>query len=232
VVTAVSESLKKDTFSYFNIENDISVIPNFIDFTRFNKQLKDHFKKAIAPGGEFIMVHTSNFRKVKRVGDVVKVFQEVSKSVKAKLLLIGDGPERASVEKICRNCELSSEITFLGRQEAVEEILSIADLFIMTSETESFGLAALEAMACEVPVVSTNAGGLPEVVEDGFCGFTSDVGDIKAMSENAIKILTGDLAKFKSNALSKAKEFSLEEVLPQYVAIYEKALKSISEVRS
>lgn len=225
VVTAVSESLKRDTYANFNTKKHIDVIPNFIDFNRFNKLPKDHFKKAIAPGGEFVLIHTSNFRRVKRVGDVLDVFEKMKEQkMKVKLLLIGDGPERIELEKRCRQSEWCNDITFLGKQEAVEEILSVADLFIMPSETESFGLAALEAMACEVPVISTNAGGLPEVIEDGFCGFTCDVGDTETMAKRAIEILTGDLTQYKANALSKAKEYALANVLPQYVAIYEKAL--------
>jgi N-acetyl-alpha-D-glucosaminyl L-malate synthase BshA len=147
VVTTVSDSLKEDTLKYFRVEKQIKVVPNFIDFSRFNKLPKDHFKKAIAPENEKIIVHTSNFRKVKRVWDVVYVFEKILKSVPSRLLMIGDGPERLNMENLCRELGVSDKVTFLGKQEAIEEILSVADLFIIPSETESFGLAALEAMA-------------------------------------------------------------------------------------
>ncbi len=223
VVTAVSESLKKDTYDNFHIEKDIKVIPNFIDFSRFAKQKKEHFKKAIAPNGEKILVHTSNFRKVKRVEDVVRVFAEVCKKVPSKLILVGDGPERMNIELLCREIEVCNQVTFLGKQEQIEEILSVSDLFLLTSETESFGLAALEAMACEVPVISTNAGGIPEVNVHGITGFLSDVGNVEEMAINAIKILENDnvLLEFKKNALLKAKEFDLKNILPLYEKVYE-----------
>ena len=177
-VTAVSESLKQQTYEYFDIHNDIRVINNFIDFERFRKVNKDHFKKAIAPNGERILVHVSNFRKVKRVEDVLKVFAKVYKEIPSKLLLIGDGPERHNLEELCRKMELCHETRFLGKQDAVEELLAIADLFIMPSGSESFGLAALEAMACEVPVISSDVGGLPEVNIHGKTGYLSPVGDV------------------------------------------------------
>ena len=166
-VTAVSESLKQDTFAHFDIKNEIEVIPNFIDFSRFKKTNKDHFKKAIAPNGEKILVHTSNFRKVKRVEDVIQIFCKVSSLIPSKLLMMGDGPERQNAEVLARSLCTQMDVRFLGKQEAVEELLAIADVFLMPSETESFGLAALEAMACEVPVVSSNAGGIPEVNIEG-----------------------------------------------------------------
>lgn len=221
IVTAVSESLKRDTYSNFSYNGAIQVIPNFIDFDRFNKQPRDHFKKAIAPNEEKILVHTSNFRKVKRVPDVLEIYRIVASSIPAKLLLIGDGPERVAVEEACRNCEICSDVTFLGKQEAVEEILSIADLFIIPSETESFGLAALEAMACEVPVISTNTGGLPEVNIDGLTGFTSDIGDTKKMGADALKILKHEnLAQFKKQAKAHALKYKLENILPLYERLY------------
>jgi len=153
---------------------------------------KEHFKKAIAPDGEKILVHTSNFRKVKRVEDVIKVFAEVKKKIPAKLLLIGDGPQRQNLEVLCREMNLCDEIRFLGKQNAVEELLSLADLFIIPSENESFGLAALEAMACEVPVISSDVGGLPEVNLSGKTGYTCKLGDIKEMTEATLKILTDE----------------------------------------
>lgn len=222
-VTAVSESLKKDTYKNFNIDKDISVIPNFIDFNRFKKQEKAHFKKAIAPNNEKVLVHTSNFRKVKRIEDVIKVFLTVGYEIPAKLLLIGDGPERTHIELLAKELGVFDKITFLGKQEQIEEILSVCDLFLLTSETESFGLAALEAMACEVPVISSNAGGIPEVNEHGVSGYLSNVGDIEDMAKNALLILKDEatLAKFKLGALNKALSFHIDKILPMYETVYE-----------
>ncbi len=221
VVTAVSESLKRDTYANFSYDGDIKVIPNFIDFDRFNKQPKDHFKKAIAPNNEKILVHTSNFRKVKRVPDVLEIYRKVAAQIPAKLLLIGDGPERAAVEEECRKCQICSEVRFLGKQEAVEEILSVADLFLIPSETESFGLAALEAMACEVPVISTNTGGLPEVNIDGITGYISNIGDTEKMGNDALEILKDEnLAQFKKQAKEHSLKYKLENILPLYEKLY------------
>lgn len=227
-VTAVSESLRQQTLDQFNIENDIKVIYNFIDFARFRKSDKDHFKKAIAPNGERILVHTSNFRKVKRVEDVIAIFKEVYQEIPSKLLLIGDGPERHNLEELCRKIGLCHEIRFLGKQDAIEELLAIADLFLIPSEKESFGLAALEAMACEVPVISTDVGGLPEVNIHGKTGFMSQVGDVQSMAQHAINILSHDdiLDKFRKNAMEQAKRFDIHEILPQYEAYYESILKT------
>jgi L-malate glycosyltransferase len=226
-VTAVSESLKRDTLSHFKIKTDIKVIYNFIDFERFRKTNKDHFKKIIAPESEKILVHVSNFRKVKRVEDVIYVFQKVYAKVRCKLLLIGDGPERQYLEELCRQIGLCHEIRFLGKQDAVEELLAIADLFLIPSENESFGLSALEAMACEVPVLSSDAGGLPEVNIHGVTGFTSKVGDIESMAEHAIDLLTNEdkLAQFRKNALEQARRFDIENILPVYEQYYEEILE-------
>ncbi len=230
-VTAVSEHLRQDTYKYFAIENEIKVIPNFIDLTRFSLKAKDHFKKAIAPEGEKILVHTSNFRSVKRTDDVIRIFAEVVKRIPAKLLMVGDGKERADCEQLCRDLGVSGDTRFLGKQDAIEEILSVADLFLMPSKNESFGLAALEAMACKVPVVSSNAGGLPELNVDGVTGFLSDVGDVKSMSENAIYILEDPqrLAQFKENALKRAKEFDLHNILPIYENYYTEIIERSNE---
>lgn len=227
-VTAVSDSLRQQTFDTFNITREIEVIYNFIDFKRFRRVNKDHFKKAIAPDGERILVHTSNFRKVKRVEDVIQVFAKVQATIPSKLLLIGDGPERRNMETLCRKLKLCDEIRFLGKQEAVEELLSLADLFLMPSASESFGLAALEAMACEVPVVSSNVGGLPEVNIHGETGYLAEVGDIDAMADFAIKILQDDdtLNQFRANALAQAKRFDLDIILPQYEAYYEEVVRT------
>ncbi len=222
-ITAVSQNLKEDTYRYFNINKDIQVIPNFVDLERFNRQKKEHFKKAICPNDEYLVVHTSNFRRVKRVEDAVKVFYNIRKHIPAKLLLVGDGPERNNVEKLCRRLGGCDDIRFLGKLDAVEEVLSVSDLFLMPSEKESFGLAALEAMACEVPVISSNAGGLPELNIDGETGFVCPVGDIEMMTEKALYILHPDrLATFKKNALERAKTFDIKEIVPQYEAMYQK----------
>ncbi|MFY0607236.1 MAG: N-acetyl-alpha-D-glucosaminyl L-malate synthase BshA [Cyclobacteriaceae bacterium] len=227
-VTAVSEDLKKDTLNHFNITNDIEVIPNFIDISRFRKQNKGHFKKAICPNNEKLIVHTSNFRKVKRVQDVVEVFNSVRKIVPSKLLMVGDGPERYAMEELCRKMCNIDDVRFLGKLEAVEEVLSVADLFLMTSEKESFGLAALEAMACEVPVISTNAGGLPELNLDGVSGHVCEVGDVESMSKKAISILDDkNLARFKTGALNRAKEFEIANILPMYEAHYKRVMEAI-----
>ncbi|MCB9032402.1 MAG: N-acetyl-alpha-D-glucosaminyl L-malate synthase BshA [Chitinophagales bacterium] len=225
-VTAVSESLKQDTLSLFEIEKDIKVIPNFIDFSRFKKTNKEHFKKAIAPNGEKIVVHTSNFRKVKRVDDVVKVYCKIVEQIPAKLLLIGDGPERQNIELLVRqNCNIN-DVRFLGKQDAVEELLAVADLFLMPSASESFGLAALEAMACEVPVVSSNAGGIAEVNIDGKTGFVCDIGDVDAMAQKSIELLSNDelLQQFRKNAYQQAKKFSIEKIVPMYEDCYQSVL--------
>lgn len=227
-VTAVSESLKKQTEDYFDINKEIKVIYNFIDFKRFSRTNKDHFKKAIAPNGERILVHVSNFRKVKRVDDVVRIFEKVYQKMPVKLLLIGDGPERKGIEDLCRKVGLCHEIRFLGKQDAIEELLAVADLFIMPSESESFGLAALEAMACEVPVISTNVGGLPEVNIHGKTGYLSDVGNVEEMANNAIKILSDEatLQTFRTHALENAKLYDIQHILPEYEAYYEHILET------
>jgi len=227
-VTAVSNKLKEETLQHFDIKREIDVIPNFIDFNRFNKKPREHFKQMIAPNGEKIIIHTSNFRKVKRVEDVVAIFSRIIKEIPAKLLLIGDGPERSHIEKVCREHNTCDWVTFLGKQEAIEEILSIGDLFILPSESESFGLAALEAMACEVPVISSNAGGIPEVNIHGVTGFLSDVGDVDSMAQNAIALLKDPemLKTFRKNALKQAHNFELETILLQYEDIYQRVVNA------
>ena len=225
-VTSVSESLRKETYENFKICKEIQVIPNFIDLRRFNKQRRDHFRRAIAPNNERLIVHASNFRPVKRVSDVIKVFNKIADKIPSKLLMIGDGPERNRAEKECREIANGEHIRFLGKIDVVEEILSICDLFVLPSETESFGLAALEAMACQVPVISTNTGGLPEVNLNGFSGYMSNVGDIDDMAKNAIHILEDDnrLLQFKKNALEHARIFDIQRILPIYQSLYEKVL--------
>lgn len=230
-VTAVSQHLKKQTCELLKIRKEIEVIYNFIDFSRFSRTNKEHFRMAIAPAGERILVHTSNFRKVKRMDDVIQTFAIVLKQMPAKLLLVGDGPERPRLERMCRDMGIYEHVRFLGKQDAIEEILAIADLFVIPSENESFGLAALEAMACEVPVISSNAGGLPEVNIHGVTGFLSDVGDVQSMAANALMLLQNHdmLMQFRKNAFEQAHKFDISFILPKYEAYYEKVLKNFRE---
>ncbi len=225
-VTSISNSLKQDTYNHFKTQRDIRVIPNFIDTNRFKKTPREHFKKAIAPNNEKLVIHTSNFRKVKRIEDVVNVFELVQQKIPAKLILVGDGPERNHIEQLCRQLHLCDHISFLGKQDPVEEILSICDLFLMPSETESFGLAALEAMACELPVISSNAGGLPELNVDGITGFLCEVGDVNTMAEKALQLLTNEemLLTFKQQARKHAEEFDIDQIIPVYEAYYKEVL--------
>ncbi len=221
-ITAVSENLKEETLRSFKIEKEIHVIPNFVDIKRFHQTDKDHFKQMLAPAGERILVHVSNFRAVKRVEDVIKIFYNVKKEIPSKLLMIGDGPERQKVEDLARELDIYSDIRFLGKQEQISEILSISDLFLLPSATESFGLSALEAMACGVPVISTNAGGLPEINQQGKTGFLSNVGDIEDMSRHALHILSDDdqLKLFKKAAIAQAKKFEKQHIIPMYEKLY------------
>ena len=223
-VTAVSKHLRDQTCEQLHITKEIEVIYNFIDFDRFSRLNKEHFRKAIAPEGEKILVHTSNFRKVKRIEDVILTFEIVQKKIASKLLLVGDGPERPRMERMCRELGLFDHVRFLGKQDAIEEILAVADLFLIPSSNESFGLAALEAMACQVPVISSNAGGLPEVNVHGVTGFIANVGDIDAMANSALVLLENEemLNAFRKNAYEHAKTFDISVILPQYEAYYEK----------
>ena len=226
-VTAVSEDLRTETYNHFRIEKEIEVIPNFIDLERFQKQRKDHFRTAISPLGEKLLVHTSNFRSVKRVQDVIRIFYEVQKQIPCKLLFVGDGPDRPKAEKQCRDLKICNDVRFLGKLDAVEEVLSVADLFLMPSEKESFGLAALEAMACEVPVISTNAGGIPELNIDGVTGFVSDIGDIASMVKNTLYVLEdANLPRFKANALARAKDFDIGKIVPLYEKFYQEIINT------
>jgi len=227
-ITAVSKNLRDETFKTFSIEKEIEVIYNFVDVQRFSRKPIDAFRKVIAPNGERILIHASNFRKIKRVQDVVKVFNEVQKQIPAKLLFVGDGPERATAEDLARELNISDEIRFVGKQEQMEDILAIADLFLLTSEYESFGLAALEAMASGVPVVSTNAGGLKEININGETGYTANIGDIMTMSQQSLAILKDEktLKTFKENAANYAKQFDIHNIIPQYEELYERILKS------
>lgn len=225
-ITAVSQNLCDETYRTFDIEKEIRVIHNFVDTQRFQKKPIDAFRKVIAPNGERILMHASNFRKIKRVQDVVRIFDIVNKKIPSKLLFVGDGPERPGAEDLCRELGLTDHMRFVGKQEQMEEILAVADLFLLTSEYESFGLAALEAMAAGVPVISTNAGGLPEIAVEGETGYLSEVGDIENMSERAISILESDatLKKFKANAAAHAKRFDIHKIVPEYEALYNRFL--------
>ena len=222
-VTAVSADLRTETYNHFRIEKDIEVIPNFINLERFQRQRKEHFKTAISPFGEKLLVHTSNFRSVKRVQDVIKIFYKVRQQIPSKLLMVGDGPDRIKAEKLCRKLDVCKDVRFLGKLEAVEEVLSVADLFLMPSEKESFGLAALEAMACQVPVISSDAGGIPELNIHGVTGFVSPVGDVSDMVKNALYVLDdAHLPQFKANALARAKDFETSKIVPLYEQFYQK----------
>lgn len=222
-ITAVSDNLRDETFKSFQITREIQVIHNFVDVARFNKKPIDAFRKVIAPNGEKILLHASNFRKLKRVNDVIEIFARIRKEVPAKLMMVGDGPDRPGAESLSRELGVCDDIQFVGRQEQMEDILAIGDLFLLTSEYESFGLAALEAMAAEVPVISTNAGGLPEINIDGETGYMAEVGDIETMAAKAIHLLKNEslLAEFKKNAMAQARRFDIHNIVPVYEKLYE-----------
>ncbi|MBE8720160.1 N-acetyl-alpha-D-glucosaminyl L-malate synthase BshA [Sphingobacterium pedocola] len=228
-VTTVSESLREETLSFFDITRPIQVIPNFIDLNRFYNKKREHFKKAIAPDDERILVHTSNFRQVKNTDDVIRIFHLVNQKIPSKLLMVGDGPERSNAEELSRQLGIANSVRFLGKQDAIEEILSVSDLFLIPSGSESFGLAALEAMACSVPVISSNTGGLPELNVQGVTGFLSDVRNVDEMAKNAIYILENceRLAEFKTAAFNRAKDFEISKILPLYENYYQQTIESV-----
>ncbi len=223
----MSANLREETYKSFDIKKEIEVIHNFVDVGRFSKKPIDAFRRVIAPEGERILVHASNFRKVKRVQDVVKIFAEVKKKMPAKLLMVGDGPERPAMEDMVKEYGVADDVRFLGKQEQMEEILVVSDLFVLTSDYESFGLSALEAMAASMPVISTNAGGLPEVNIHGKTGCLSDVGDVTDMSNNAIKILENEdlLGEYKQNAFEQAQQFDISKIVPVYEKLYSRFCK-------
>ena len=225
-VTAVSESLKGNTLQYFDVKPEIQVIPNFICPERHKKKENSQLKSSYTPNGERIIMHMSNFRPVKRVHDVVKAFALIKEKIPAKMIFVGDGPERFSVEKMCREMGTCKDTVFLGKVKDVEEVIDIADLFILPSETESFGLAALEAMISRVPVITTNSGGLIEVMEQGVSGFMSNVGDIEDIAKNALTILESEesLAVFREGAFKQANKFDIKNILPQYEELYTRVL--------
>lgn len=223
-ITAVSKNLRDETYENFDIKKDIEVIYNFVDVKRFNKKPITPFRQLIAPNDEKIITHASNFRPVKRVQDVVVIFEQILKDTPAKLLFVGDGPDRSKAEDLCRQKGICGQIRFLGRQEEMEDILAVTDLFVLPSSYESFGLVALEAMAAHVPVISSDAGGLPEVNIDGTTGFLSQVGDVDGMAANAVRILTDEdlLTRMKRNAFEHAAKFDISSIVPQYEALYER----------
>jgi N-acetyl-alpha-D-glucosaminyl L-malate synthase BshA len=232
VVTSVSQSLKEDTYKLFNIKREIHVIPNFIelDKNRLDPDISCR-RSVMAKRDERIITHISNFREVKRIPDVIHIFYKIQKKIPAKLMMVGDGPEKEKAENLCQELGIMDKVIFFGNSSEIDQILSYTDLFLLPSRTESFGLAALEAMAWGVPVISSNSGGLAEVNIEGISGYLSDVGNTDEMAENALKIITNDavLLKFKENAVSVAKKFDIKHILPLYVDLYQKAIKKYSK---
>lgn len=223
-ITAVSENLKEETYKHFDIKKEIEVIHNFVDVQRYNKKPVAAFRQVIAPNNEKIIIHASNFRKIKRINNVMEIFKNIHAAVPAKLLMVGDGPERPLAEDLTRQYGLDADVRFLGKQEQMEEILAVSDVFLLPSEYESFGLAALEAMAASTVVISTDAGGLNEININGETGYTSPIGDVESMSKNAIELLKDEakLKTFKHNALKEAKLFDIHHIIPKYEALYRK----------
>ena len=230
-ITAVSENLKEETYRTFKIEKDIEVIYNFVDVQRFSKKPIDAFRKVIAPNNERIILHASNFRKIKRIDDVIRIFKKLNDVIPSRLLLVGDGPERPMAEALCRELNLCDEIRFVGKQQDMEEIFAIADLFLLPSEYESFGLSALEAMAGGAPVISTNVGGLPEIITPGENGFMANIGDTDQMAQYAIDILKDEntFKRFKENARKQAENFDIARIVPQYERLYERLYEGFCE---
>ena len=228
-ITAVSNNLREETYRSFDIRKEIEVIYNFVDVARFSKKPIDAFRKAIAPNGERVLVHASNFRKIKRIPDVIRMFKKINDAIPSRLMMVGDGPERPPAEALCRELGVCDQVRFVGKQEQMEEILAISDLFLLPSEYESFGLSALEAMAAHVPVISTNAGGLPEINVDGQTGYMSNIGDVDSMAAQAISILQDDdtLKQFRKRAYAHAQTFDIHHVVPQYERLYERLYEQV-----
>ena len=226
-VTSVSQSLKDDTLRLFDIKNEIDVVPNFIDFSRHKTHFTDCQRDIMANENEKIITHISNFRKVKQIPDVIKVFFNIQKQIPAKLMMVGEGPERLEAEQLCESLGITDKVVFFGNSNEIDKILCFSDLFLLPSVTESFGLAALEAMASGVPVISSNTGGIPEVNIDGVSGFLSNVNDVEDMSKNAIRILSDNnrLKEFKDRAKEESKKFDISNIVPKYEAIYKRTLK-------
>lgn len=228
IVTSVSENLKSSTIKLFNIQRAIEVIPNFIDRKKCNTKFTDCQRSLMADDDERIVTHISNFRKVKRIPDVIKVFHGIQEKIPAKLIMVGEGPEKEKAEQLCDKLKIEDKVVFLGNSSEVDRILCFSDLFLLPSETESFGLAALEAMINKVAVISSNAGGIPEVNKHGVTGYLSNVGDIEEMVHHSLQILGDDstLSEFKENAYRVASKFDITNILPLYEAMYERAHKS------
>ncbi|MFT5753962.1 MAG: N-acetyl-alpha-D-glucosaminyl L-malate synthase BshA [Flavobacterium sp.] len=232
IVTSVSSSLRDDTYRLFDIKKEIVVIPNFIEP---NKSSSEEVKKCdrgmMATENEKIITHISNFRKVKRIDDVVKIFYNIQKEIPSKMMMVGEGPEKQMAEDLCFSLGIQDKVIFFGNSSEIDKILCYSDLFLLPSETESFGLAALEAMACGVPVISSNSGGLPEVNIEGYSGYLSDVGDVEAMSRNAVSILKDEnkLKTFKENAKVVASRFDILNIVPMYEKVYEEAIARYKE---
>ncbi|MGL2967421.1 N-acetyl-alpha-D-glucosaminyl L-malate synthase BshA [Flavobacterium sp. XGLA_31] len=234
IVTSVSQSLKEDTYNLFNIKKEIHVIPNFIELDKIrNEKLISCQRSVMAKKEERIVTHISNFRKVKRIPDIIKIFYKIQQNIPAKLMMVGDGPEKEKAEQLCYELGIQDKVIFFGNSNEIDQILSYSDLFLLPSETESFGLAALEAMAWSVPVISSNSGGLPEVNFDGVSGYLSNVGDVDSMAANALKILSDDatLAEFRTRALSVAKQFDIKNILPLYEELYLQAINESKEIQ-
>ena len=227
-VTSVSQSLKDDTLRLFDISNEIQVIPNFIDFEKHTNHFTDCQRAMMANDDEKIITHISNFRPVKRIQDIIQTFYEIQKEIPAKLMMVGEGPEKEPAELLCQQLGIEDKVVFFGKSHEIDKILCFSDLFLLPSETESFGLAALEAMASGVPVISSNTGGIPEVNKQGVSGFLSDVGDIDDMVKNALYILKDDsiLAEFKINAKKEAQQFDIHKIVPYYETIYKEAMEN------
>lgn len=225
VVTSVSENLRQQTLDLFDIKKDIEVIPNFIDIENYSDSFTDCQRSLMADDNEKIITHISNFRKVKRIPDVIHIFNKIQEKIPSKLVMVGEGPEKENAEFLCEQLGISEKVIFLGNSNEIDRILCFSDLFLLPSQTESFGLAALEAMINRTAVISSNTGGIPEVNQHGITGFLSDVGDVDDMAKNALSILSNDevLEEFKENAVKSAKKFDIMNILPLYEAVYEKA---------
>ncbi len=231
VVTSVSQSLKSDTLRLFKVKKEIEVVPNFIDTSKYQNSVSDCHRSMLASGNEKIITHVSNLRKVKRIDDVIMVFYNVQKQLAARLIMVGQGPEREMAEELVAELGIEDKVVFLGESHEIDKILSFSDLFVLPSESESFGLAALEAMVNGVPVISTNTGGLPEVNKHGFSGYLSGVGEVEEMAAYAISILKDEeiLKKFKENAKNQAFNFDINTVVPLYENLYKKAVRQLQE---
>jgi N-acetyl-alpha-D-glucosaminyl L-malate synthase BshA len=230
VVTSVSKSLKEATYELFDIKKEIHVIPNFIELVKHPLENNSVCQRStMAKPEERIITHISNFRKVKRIPDVIKIFNKIQQTLPARLMMVGDGPEKVKAEQLCEKLGILDKVIFFGNSNEIDSILSNSDLFLLPSETESFGLAALEAMAAGVPVISTNTGGLPEVNRHGVTGMMSDVGDIDDMVKNCVYLLSDSkrLSKFKQQARKRAEDFTLEKILPQYEKLYQTVLERV-----